>query len=123
LSHRIVILSAGRDASLLNIRNEVLKTSGYTVVSAHSVPELMERFYLGDFDLILLCHSFSDEEQSAITAAVRGRSPSIPVLIMVAGEKPAATIAAIEASDPASLVHAVKGVVHRTAISIVKRSS
>jgi DNA-binding response OmpR family regulator len=112
---KTVILSGSRDAHLLQVRNEVLKVPGYTVVSAYSPEELLETFRAGDFDLVLLCHSFTAKEQSKIALAIHAQSPSTPVIVMSPsvvsiGERASANADAIVPNDPASLLNAITAV-------------
>lgn len=107
LSH-VVILSGGRDPHLLQVRNEVLKIPGYTVVSAYSPEMLIETFQKGDFDVVLLCHTFNMEEQSKVALAVHALSPSTPVLVVSAGQRASSFADAIISSDPALLLSAIQ---------------
>jgi DNA-binding NtrC family response regulator len=79
---RKLILSAGRDAYLLKKRNDALVEAGYIVVSASSSYEAMERLLNGDFDLVLLCHSLSNEERRRLSGIVKNYSPSTPVVLI-----------------------------------------
>ncbi|HLZ00347.1 MAG TPA: hypothetical protein VKT33_14910 [Candidatus Angelobacter sp.] len=76
------ILSAGRDPYLLKKRNDALTQAGYTVVSASSSYEAIERLLSGDFDLVLLCHSLSNEERRRLAGIVKNYSPSTPVVLI-----------------------------------------
>ncbi len=107
MQSKIVILSAGCEAHLLQLRNEVLSTSGYTVVSALSALESIDRFCAGDFDLVLLCHSFSDEEQAVIAQAVHGRSPSTPVLVLTINDRNNRFADVLVGNEPAALIRAI----------------
>jgi len=60
---RSAILSAGRDRPLLFTRNRVLEEAGYNVTAATTSAETVERFFTGDFDLVILCHSIPIEER------------------------------------------------------------
>jgi CheY-like chemotaxis protein len=77
-----LILSAGRDAHLLKKRNDVLTEAGYTVTSVGSSYEAIERLLSGNFDLVLLCHSLSNEERRRLAGIVKNYSPSTPVVLI-----------------------------------------
>src|SRR3954452_11632010 len=79
---RNAILSAGRDRPLLFTRNRVLEEAGYSVTPATTAAETVERFFGGDFDLVILCHSIPLEERERIAQLVRMHSPSTPVLLL-----------------------------------------
>src|SRR4051812_49841514 len=79
---RNAILSAGRDRPLLFTRNRVLEEAGYSVTPATTAAETVERFFAGDFDLVILCHSIPLEERERIAKLVRMHSPSTPVIVL-----------------------------------------
>ena len=79
---RNTILSAGRDRLLLFTRNRVLEEAGYSITPATTATETVERFFAGDFDLIVLCHSIPLEERERIATLVRMHSPSTPVIVL-----------------------------------------
>jgi CheY-like chemotaxis protein len=79
---RTAILSAGRDRLLLFTRNRVLEEAGYNVTAATTSAETVERFFAGDFDLVILCHSIPIEERERIATLVRMHSPSTPVIVL-----------------------------------------
>ena len=107
MQYQVVILSGGRDPHLLQVRNEVLRVPGFTVVSAYSPEELIQTFRAGDFDIVLMCHSFSNEEQSKVALAVHAQSPSTPVLAMSTGERASVYADAVVSNDPSSLLSAI----------------
>jgi DNA-binding response OmpR family regulator len=110
MQSQVVILSGGRDSHLLQFRNEVLKLPGYIVVSAYSPEELIATFRAGDFDVVLLCHTFSSEEQRAIALAIHAQSPSTPVMVISNGESRNASSDLTVPNDPDSLLSAITGV-------------
>lgn len=75
-----LILSAGRDIGLLKQRSAILRQAGYEVVTAGNSPELVNRLFNGDFDLVLLCGSMREEERRRLTAIVKSHTPSTPVV-------------------------------------------
>jgi len=77
-----VILSAGRDPRILKNRNEALTAAGYSVVTAASSPETINRLFNGDFDVVLLCSSIPDDERKRLTRIVTSYSPSTPVIVI-----------------------------------------
>src|SRR3954471_7317958 len=79
---RNAILSAGRDRPLLYTRNRVLEEAGYSVTPATTSAETVERFFTGDFDLVVLCHSIPIEERERIAMLVHNHSPSTPVIVL-----------------------------------------
>jgi len=81
-----LILSAGRDPNLLNQRSAMLRQAGYEVVVAGNSPQLVNRLFNGDFDLVLLCDSIRAEERRRLTAIVKGHTPSTPVLLVAQAE-------------------------------------
>ena len=80
-----VVLSAGHDHTLLAIRNMVLARSGYQVVSAATPAEFIDRFFGGDFDLVILCHTIPEDERHRMADIVHKQSPSTPVVVLSDG--------------------------------------
>jgi hypothetical protein len=79
---RNAILSAGRDRPLLFTRNRVLEEAGYNVIATSTAADTVEKFFDGDFDLIILCHSIPLEERERIATLVHMHSPSTPVIVL-----------------------------------------
>ena len=80
-----LVLSIGFDLALLDIRNQVLQSAGYIVVSAMSAEEAIHLFRDGDFDLVILCHSLPREHCERLTHFIRNSGSRIPVAC-VSGE-------------------------------------
>jgi len=77
-----LILSAGRDTSLLNQRSAILRQAGYEVVIAGNSPDLVNRLFNGDFDLVLLCASIPEEERRRLIAIATRHTPCTPVVVL-----------------------------------------
>ena len=77
-----LILSVGRDLQLLKKRTSALNDAGYTVVTSTDPRMAIEDMFNGDFDLVLLCHSLTNEERERFAGIVRNYSPSTPVVII-----------------------------------------
>lgn len=75
-----VVLSVGLDSSLLWIRNAVLQSVGYNVVSASSIKETVERFLAGDFDLVILCHSIPSRDRDRLACLIRASGSLVPIV-------------------------------------------
>ena len=81
----IISLSVGKDPVLLETRNKVLRSGGYSVVSSASSTEALRVFLAGDFDLVILCHSIPKSERQALAKAVHDHSPKTTVVVISAG--------------------------------------
>jgi len=79
---RNAILSAGRDRPLLFTRNRVLEEAGYNVIGTSTAADTVEKFFDGDFDLVILCHSIPLEERERVATLVHMHSPSTPVIVL-----------------------------------------
>jgi DNA-binding response OmpR family regulator len=111
-----LVLSAGKDSTLLALRNLVLQSAGYTVVSAFSHKELITRFMDGDFDLVVLCHSIPAEEREQVAEWIRRHSPSTPVIVvsnLPHVQHPYADLTVY--GDARDLIKAMPGVLDRSA--------
>jgi DNA-binding response OmpR family regulator len=111
-----LVLSVGLDVSLLETRNMMLQSAGYTVESALSVRAAAHRFLAGDFDLVMLCHSILAKERDRITCLIRATGSRTPVVFIsgVAGQCDAFATATLE-DGPDKFVLGVSEVLLRAA--------
>jgi DNA-binding response OmpR family regulator len=77
----INILSAGRDARLLELRNNALIAAGFSVISADR-EEFIERVFDGNFDAVILCNSLREDERRQLAGIVKSYSPKTPVVVV-----------------------------------------
>jgi len=82
-----LILSAGRDLSLLKKRNAALIAAGYTVVTATNSPEVVNKLFAGDFDLVILCHTLGEQQQKRLAHIISDYTPSTPVIVLSQAEE------------------------------------
>jgi len=75
-----VVLAVGFDSSLMRTRSLVLQSAGYIVESASSLKEAVDRFRVGDFDLVLLCHSIPMKDRDHLTCLIRATGTLTPVV-------------------------------------------
>ena len=80
LSPPSIILHVGRDLSLLNSRSMVLRSAGYIVECKYTIEDAVRHFLSSDFDLVLLCHSLSEEERQCFVNRIREHGDLTPVL-------------------------------------------
>ena len=110
-----LILSVGRNPHILKERNARLIASGYSVASAYSKEEAMEKLLEGDFDLILICPSLGKDGCQLAKTARRHR-PSIPIVSIAPNPGPmqdcGAQLAGSGLDEIAAAVHEVLGNAH-----------
>lgn len=106
-----VALAVGRDPLLLETRSQVLRSDGYTVVTALSSNEALQQFRSGDFDLVILCHSIPILERERLADAMHAHSPNTPVLMVsrTSNEQQLGGDASV-ASDPEQLLRDIPSV-------------
>jgi CheY-like chemotaxis protein len=75
-----VVLAVGFDSSLMRTRSLVLQSAGHIVESASSLKEAVDRFRVGDFDLVLLCHSIPIKDREHLTCLIRATGSLTPVV-------------------------------------------
>jgi CheY-like chemotaxis protein len=78
-----VVLAVGLDSWRLTAQNSALRSAGYIVISANSIPDAIHHFKAGDFDLVLLDHSISVESKERLTFLIRASGSRTPVVSMV----------------------------------------
>ena len=75
-----VLLAVGREFSQLKTKRSEWKSAGYIVAFAESIKNAIEHFTSGDFDLVLLDNSISDESRKRLTFLIREAGLRIPVV-------------------------------------------
>ena len=111
-----LILSAGFDPELLDTRNLILQSAGYTVVPANSMLETVNSFRDGDFDLVLLCRSIPVQEKERLTNWIRATGSRVPVVSVMgkfsqAGAEGGLTVG----SDPAEFLKGIGEILDKAA--------
>jgi CheY-like chemotaxis protein len=76
------ILSVGYDPILMAVRTMLLRQTGYEVVEAHSSGEALKRIKIGNFDLLLICHTVEPDERDLLIDASRVLWPQVPMLCL-----------------------------------------
>ena len=109
--HHTVILAVGHDPVLLDTRSQVLRKTGYIVVSTLSLPKAVAYFLEGDFDLVLLCHSIPVQGRERLVQVMRERASSTPFVTVATslGQCDPFADATIE-NDPENLIAALREV-------------
>ena len=75
-----VVLAVGLDSWLLSTHSTVWRSEGYIVIPAGSIPEAIDHFRSGDFDLVLLGDSISVKNKETLTSLIRGSGSQTPVV-------------------------------------------
>lgn len=101
------ILSTGRDSHLMDVRSMLLRESGYTVTEAYSPSEAVRFLQSAEFDLLLICHTFSPAEHAELIASARRRHKPLPVLCLIAREGDGYTGCANVENSPDALMEAI----------------
>lgn len=77
-----LILSVGRDTTLMAMRNLLLAQSGYKVVSAHAHGDFVNKLFDVDFDAVVFCHSIPAADRARMAALVRRYRPSAQLIAL-----------------------------------------
>lgn len=116
----IMVLDAGRDPHHSKKRDQVLSAAGYKVVTAHNSPEIINNFFNGDFDVVILCNSLPNDERRRLAGIIKSYSPSTPVIVLAdtayAAEYDYGTLTSN--SSPEWIVAAIRTVTAANAIPI-----
>lgn len=73
------ILNIGCDPTILSSRGLVLRSAGFSVVSASSLKKGIGFFRWGYFDAIILCHSLQESDRLSFIRVIRAIGSSVPV--------------------------------------------
>jgi DNA-binding response OmpR family regulator len=79
-----LVLSVGSDPRVLETRELLLRSAGYSVVTAISIKEAVFLFKDGNFDAIILCHTIPTRDCERLTGSIRATGSRIPI-VCVAG--------------------------------------
>jgi len=79
---RGVILYAGRDHGLVQLRRLVLQGKDYVVDTCDDIEDFVRKFLDGDYDLVLLCNSLRQGERERLISLVHRFSRRTPVLLV-----------------------------------------
>jgi DNA-binding response OmpR family regulator len=110
----IVVLAVGQDRLLLETRSQVLRSAGYSVVSALSIDQALKHFRAGDFDIVILCHSISLHDRELLTNAIRAHRAKTRVVVVTSGFNAMDPFAdAIVENEPAILLQEIPKVLHK----------
>jgi CheY-like chemotaxis protein len=75
-----IVLAVGLDSWLLTRHSALWRSAGYIVLAAASVREAIDHFKTGDFDLVLLGDSMSEENKERLTYLIRASGARTPVV-------------------------------------------
>ena len=76
------ILSAGHNAALLRVRNTIIETAGYHVVTTKESDLLLDLLARQPFDAIVLCSSIPAHIRENIAREVKALKPKMPLVII-----------------------------------------
>lgn len=80
----LTALQIGVDTDLLATRSALLQSAGLRVVSV-APTQAVDAIRATPFNLAVLCHSLTRAHRASLTAAIRRRNPSAPVLLVSHG--------------------------------------
>ena len=83
-----VVLGVGLDSWLLAANDAAWRSSGFIVIPAATVREAINHFQAGDFDLVLLGRSISNESKERLSFLIHASGSHTPVVSIanLAGE-------------------------------------
>jgi DNA-binding NtrC family response regulator len=76
------ILSAGHNAALLRLRNNILEAAGYQVITTKESEVLLQLAKAEHFDAVVLCSSIPVHLQEVFVRELKQRKPGLPVVII-----------------------------------------
>jgi DNA-binding response OmpR family regulator len=75
-----VVLAVCVDPWLLAFNDAAWRSAAFVVIAAASIREAIDHFQAGDFDLVLLGHSISNEDMERLAFLVRASGSQTPVV-------------------------------------------
>lgn len=80
--HRTKILSVGYDDVLLSTRTALLEREGYSVTSANTFREGLQRLKIHPYDLVILCHGIARKDRDEFARIVKLTHANAAVLML-----------------------------------------
>ena len=77
-----VLLCVGLDPELLQLRRALLRSAGYRVQTESNPALTINLLMSGDFDLIILCHTISDDDRWRLISDIRSLRQSMPIVVL-----------------------------------------
>ena len=77
-----IVLAVGVDSYLFGPQRAIWQSAGLFVTSAGSMREAIDQFRFGDFDLVLLGHSITEEDKERLTSFVRASGSRTPMVFL-----------------------------------------
>jgi hypothetical protein len=111
-----VVLAVGLDSWLLSAQSAVWKSAGFIVIPVNSIKAAIDHFRVGDFDLVLLGHSFPIEIKERLTFLIKASGSRTPVVCLShsCGDCNGFADATL-GSDPNQVLNEMKELMARTA--------
>jgi|SRR3954471_23018552 DNA-binding response OmpR family regulator len=108
------ILSISYDATLLNVRRQLLEREGYEVVSAEGYVQALKYCNEGRYDLVILGHSIPPDDKQALFEVISRECPVPVVSVRRPGEPDFAGATAVaDPFDPEQFIETVRSVLAR----------
>jgi CheY-like chemotaxis protein len=76
------ILSAGHNTALLRVRNNLMETGGYHVVTTKESGMVLELLEKQQFDAVVLCNSIPAHIQEHIARQAKATKPKVPLIVI-----------------------------------------
>jgi DNA-binding NtrC family response regulator len=76
------ILSAGHNSAVLRLRNAVIETAGYRVVTTKESQLLLELAQNRDFDAVVLCNTIPTDLRESVVRELKSLRPNLPVVVL-----------------------------------------
>jgi len=111
-----VVLAVGLDPWQLAAQTSHLKSAGFFFIPAGSIPEAVNHFKSGDFDIVLLGHSMSIEDKERLVFLIRRSGSRTPVVCIGTSPSDCESFAdAMLANEPNTMLPGLANVLARQA--------
>jgi len=106
------VLVFGRDYQLVHTRSLILEKAGFHVRTASSLPDIHQLLSEPSMDIMLLCHSLSNQECNEALSITHERWPRIQTIALISGSSgcgsDSADVVMESTEGPAKLISAVR---------------
>lgn len=119
-----VVLAVSLNSSFFGSQNPVWKSAGYFVTAARSIPEAIDHFKDGDFDLVLLDQSIPAESRERLAFLIRATGSRVPVVCISDSLTECDAFAdATMQNEPSQLLQGIEDLLAKNATPLLGRAA
>lgn len=81
------VLSAGHNSAILRLRNNIIQTAGFQVITTKESELLLEIAAKQSFDAVVLCNSIPAKIREHVARELKALKPKVPLIVICSHEE------------------------------------